>query len=200
MHSQQPHDQSDREAKLTEHNYDGIQEYDNPTPGWWSLLFVLTIVFSVAYFAVTVNHKELGIHEAYKADVADAMMVQFATLGELQPDAPTILRFVEQDDQKNWLEVGKAVFLTHCASCHGREGEGVSAPNLTDEAYLHVRGVVDIAKVVKAGAKDGAMPAWGNRLQSNEIVLVSAYIASLRGTNLPGRGAEGAAIAPFVAH
>ena len=30
-----------------DHCYDGIQEYDNPTPGWWWMLFWVTILFSV---------------------------------------------------------------------------------------------------------------------------------------------------------
>ena len=34
---------------LLEHNYDGIQEYDNPLPRWWVVLFWVTIVFSPFY-------------------------------------------------------------------------------------------------------------------------------------------------------
>lgn len=29
--------------RILEHNYDGIQEYDNPTPGWWHWLFWASI-------------------------------------------------------------------------------------------------------------------------------------------------------------
>ena len=39
-----PHDQ------LLDHEYDGIQEYDNPCPGWWHAIFWLTVLFSVLYF------------------------------------------------------------------------------------------------------------------------------------------------------
>ena len=35
------------EPALLDHEYDGIREYDNPTPGWWVMLFILTIIFSV---------------------------------------------------------------------------------------------------------------------------------------------------------
>jgi cytochrome c oxidase cbb3-type subunit 3 len=34
------------EPPLTDHSYDGIQEYDNPMPGWWVWLFVATVVYS----------------------------------------------------------------------------------------------------------------------------------------------------------
>jgi mono/diheme cytochrome c family protein len=43
------------------------------------------------------------------------------------------------------------------------------------------------------------MPAWGNRLQPKEVTLVAAYVASLRGTNVPGRPPEGQAIPPWSA-
>jgi cytochrome c oxidase cbb3-type subunit 3 len=70
-------------------------------------------------------------------------------------------------------------------------------PNLTDEYYKNVRQVEDIAKVIIKGAGNGAMPAWANRLNENEIVLVSAYVASLRGQNVPGKNPDGVEIAPW---
>ena len=51
--------------------------------------------------------------------------------------------------------------------------------------------------VVTHGRKNGAMPAWGNRLSPNEIVLVASYVASVRGKNLSGRPHEGQLIAPW---
>ncbi|MCR8720367.1 cytochrome C oxidase Cbb3, partial [Pseudomonas syringae] len=31
------------------HSFDGIEEYDNPLPRWWFLLFIATIIFALAY-------------------------------------------------------------------------------------------------------------------------------------------------------
>lgn len=35
--------------KLIDHDFDGIQEYDNDLPGWWKALFLITIIFSIIY-------------------------------------------------------------------------------------------------------------------------------------------------------
>ncbi|MEA3287716.1 MAG: cbb3-type cytochrome c oxidase N-terminal domain-containing protein [Candidatus Marinimicrobia bacterium] len=35
--------------QLIEHDFDGIQEYDNDLPGWWKSLFWLTIIIAVIY-------------------------------------------------------------------------------------------------------------------------------------------------------
>jgi len=73
-------------------------------------------------------------------------------------------------------------------------------PNLTDENWKNVQKIADIPQVIMNGAAAGAMPAWKTRLHPNEVVLVAAYVASLRGKNLPGpRGPEGTAIAPWPA-
>lgn len=35
--------------KLIDHDFDGIQEYDNDLPGWWKGLFLITVIFSIIY-------------------------------------------------------------------------------------------------------------------------------------------------------
>lgn len=35
--------------RLVEHEYDGIQEYDNPMPRWWVIIFWATIIYSIVY-------------------------------------------------------------------------------------------------------------------------------------------------------
>ena len=34
------------------HSFDGIEEYDNPLPRWWFLLFVSTLVFGAIYLVL----------------------------------------------------------------------------------------------------------------------------------------------------
>src|SRR3954454_24856584 len=38
------------EDRLMAHSYDGIQEYDNPLPGWWRAIFWGSIVFAAGYW------------------------------------------------------------------------------------------------------------------------------------------------------
>jgi len=69
---------------------------------------------------------------------------------------------------------------------------------LTDDFYKNVTNVEDIARVITKGAAGNAMPAWGNRLHPNDIVLLSAYVASLRQTNADGgKAPEGRVIPPW---
>ena len=184
----------ENQEKLTDHAYDGIQEYDNPTPGWWTWMFIATIIFSGAYFLISVlTGWQLGAVPFYERAVVANMQRQYGTLGDVKGDAPTLLKLMA--DEK-WNQVGAAIYQTHCASCHGREGEGMtgSGVNLTDDAYINVKKIEDIVDVIARGRANGAMPAQNNRLQPVEITLVSAYVASLRGQNKPGRAADGQVI------
>ena len=58
------------EAKLLPHECDGIREYDNPMPFWWSALFWATFFFSVPYF-VFYHAGGVGktLSEGYESDV-----------------------------------------------------------------------------------------------------------------------------------
>lgn len=166
---------------LTGHVYDGIQEFDNPMPGWWKMLFWASIVFCIPYLM----YFHLGVESRtmagrYEIEVARNMEVRFGEIGELPADEETLLTYMGKPD---WVAYGKSVFAGNCSSCHAADGGGLNGPNLCDEAYKNVKEVADIIKIVQAGAGNGAMPAWQGRLVNNDIVLVSAYVASLRGSN-----------------
>lgn len=180
---------------MTDHEYDGIREYDNPMPGWWSWLFALSIGFSgIYFFFVTLAGGGLSpLGEYDRAQTEDANR-QFALMGDVGSDPASLLR-LSQDDKV--VRIGQSIFQGNCAACHGPTGAGLTGPNLTDERYIHVKKIGDIVDVVEKGRNNGAMPAWANRLQPREIAVVASYVASLRGKNLPGREPQGDAIAPW---
>ncbi len=185
-------------ANLSDHEYDGIQEYDNPTPGWWHLIFFLTIIFSVFYwfwYAGTAPGK--SVHEKYEEEVTAYYEMLFADVGTLEPDEPTILRVMHDPDLAQFRPVAQAIFTSKCAACHGATGAGGTGPNMTDDSYLNVSSLTEIATVIREGAATGAMPPWEGRLHPNQITLLAGYVASLRGTNVPGKSPEGEVPAPW---
>ncbi len=168
---------------ISGHVYDGIREYDNPLPGWWKWLFIGTFAFSVLYWMFFHTGAPGRTRaEAYDRDVAENMKLRFSEIGTLALDRSTLLKYMK--DPK-WVAFGKVVFKTHCVSCHGANAGGVSGPNLCDDYWKNVKKVEDIIKVIAEGAANGNMPAWRNRLHQNEVLLLSAYIASLRGSAPP---------------
>lgn len=177
--------QDEPDETLTSHNYDGIQEYDNPIPGWWSWIFLGTIAFAPFYIlwfhSPTVPR---NLHAQFEAGKEANLKLQFGKLPDLELNEETMLQYLHDEE---WLPVGRGVFASNCASCHGQDASGgSSAPNLTDDFYIHVNQMEDIPKVISAGAKNGAMPAWGAKLHPKELFFVACYIAQLRGKNLPG--------------
>ncbi len=175
---------------LTGHAYDGIEEYDNPLPGWWTTLFWISILFSPVYYLYAhAGPESRTIHGEFEKHKSEIMQVRFKDIGELNADRETLLKYMKE---KEWLSVGRSVYQANCVSCHGSKGEGLVGPNLTDNRWKSVSHIEDIAKVISDGAANGAMPAWKKRLSHpNLIVLTAAYVASLSESPVPGRAPEG---------
>jgi cytochrome c oxidase cbb3-type subunit 3 len=165
---------------LTGHSYDGIQEYDNPLPGWWKWLFVATILMAPPYFLYYHSGVEgRTLEDRYDQELAANLRLAFAEIGELPMTRESVVKYLYQE---SWVTFGKSVYKTNCISCHGPDGGGLVGPNLCDEEYKNIKDIGDFLTVIQNGANGGAMPAWKNRLSPNEIVLVSSYVASLRGS------------------
>lgn len=165
---------------LKDHEYDGIREFDNPTPGWWHAIFIASIVFSVLYFIYfEFNQNAPSPHTRLARMQLEEDRQLFGALGDLEPTQDRMLHLM--GDAK-LMNVAEAWFVTSCSQCHARDGGGIgTAPNLTDDHYRNVKTLPDFYNVITNGAANGAMPSWQAAFSKNQRVLLAAYAASLRG-------------------
>jgi len=161
------------------HDFDGIQEYDNDLPPWWKTMFYVSIVFAVGYML----HFHVFKTGALQTEEYDAEMEEAAILAAKNVDDPNAVTNYEVLTDASALESGKSIFAQNCAACHGQEGQGTVGPNLTDEYWLHGGDVNDIFKTVKFGVPAKGMVPWQGKLTKDQILEVSSYILSLKGTN-----------------
>ncbi|TYZ06914.1 c-type cytochrome [Hymenobacter lutimineralis] len=168
--------------ELMGHDYDGITEFDNDLPPWWKYGFYVTIVFAVAY---------MGYYH-----VAQAGQLQTAEY-ETEMQQATLLVSADNDDPNKLttyaalkapadLDAGKTIFTTNCAPCHGPNAEGKVGPNLTDEYWLHGGEINHVYKTIKFGVTSKGMVAWKGKLSGKQILQVSSFIASLKGSKPAG--------------
>jgi cytochrome c oxidase cbb3-type subunit III len=84
-------------------------------------------------------------------------------------------------------QLGKPVFMTNCAACHGADGKGnpaLGAPNLTDGIWLYGGSLAAVAESVSKGRGDAAatvtrMPAHKDVLDPARIRILTAYVWGL---------------------
>ena len=171
---------------LLEHNYDGIQEFDNPMPRWWVYIFWATIVFSVLYW---LNVPGIGSGKGRIANYEREMATAAAAEARLKAAQPSPGASGEQltalTRDAAALALGKDVFAKNCAACHRFDGGGQIGPNLADDAWLHGGAIDEIQKVVRDGVLEKGMPPWGKVLKPDQLDVVTAYVFTLRGTNPP---------------
>lgn len=187
----------EKEATIQfEHEYDGIRELDNVLPPWWLWMFYATIVFSfvylIHYHITPIKALEkigfigpgVGQEELYKIEMEQAEKEKQAYLAQMANKVNEENVTVLTDPIE--ITEGKNIYITNCATCHGKEGQGGAGPNLTDDYWLHGGGIKNIFKTIKYGVPQKGMIAWETQLSPKQIQQVASYILTLKGTNPPG--------------
>ena len=173
------------EHLVMDHEYDGIREYDNPLPSWWSWLWVGSMFFSLLY--VGYYHIGIGpsVYEEHEQQLAANIERLVSQLGEVTADNATIMDFMGNE---KWMGATRGLFVSNCAQCHATDGGGGIGPNLTDDNFKNVKEPKDIFKVITEGVSGTGMSSW-ERLSEPQRILLSSYVARLRGTT-PARPKE----------
>ncbi|MCC6751498.1 MAG: c-type cytochrome [Deltaproteobacteria bacterium] len=186
--------------QIRDHEFDGIKEYDNPTPRWWTWVFVVSIAFSLVYFVwYHLGGPGPSAEKEYETEMAEAKAKgRGGAVGATAVATEAELAALGKDPAA--IEAAKGLFAKNCVACHGEKGEGKIGPNLTDDFYLHGGRRADLFKVIRDGVPAKGMIPWGTALKPEELKQLAVYVASLRGTNPPnGKAAQGEKAAPLEA-
>ena len=207
------------EVGTTGHEWDGIQEFDNPMPRWWLWTFYLTIIWAIGYSIYypawpMISRATQGIvgtdsagdtrlavsDEIKRYDEANAPIKAKLTAADLNAIAadPELGPYAKS--------AGSAVFKTWCAQCHGAGAAGnVGFPNLLDDDWLwggdmesiHTTITHGIRNTDDADARYSQMPAFGTDglLDATQIGDVVEYVLQLSGQEHDAtRAAAGATV------
>ena len=195
-----PPKKTQEDPDTTGHEWDGIQEFDNPMPRWWLWTFYVTIIWAIGYSIAypagpgikSATSGLLGY--STRANVAaeiqrvnaanDAINTRLASAdpGSIATD-PELSGYA--------TSAGAAVFKTWCAQCHGSGAAGAKGyPNLLDNDWLWGGDIESIHATIAHGirneedpdARFSQMPAFGDILERDEIDQVVNYVMSLSGT------------------
>lgn len=186
------------ESRIMVHEYDGIREYDNPLPFWWSAVFVITIVFAGGYwFWYHGGGPGKSIHEHFAADwkAYEQKKAEVAAKTKLEVTEELLTEWAGDGAV---IEAGKKLFATNCLGCHLDDGRGQTGPNLTDDFQIHGTMRLDIFTTIRDGVPAKGMIAWGQTLSTKDVATVAAFVSTLRGTNRPnGKAPEGQNVGKF---
>ncbi len=186
-----------RNDHLMAHSYDGIQEYDNPLPAWWTWTFAATVVFTawyILYFHIGVGP---SIYDQYDEAVAAHLEQLLEGIDLDAEDDATLLALVADGEKASAMS---GVFKTNCANCHRDDAGGNVGPNLTDGHWINATSPTEVMDVIRQGQSSKGMPAWGDRLRPAQVLLLTAYLGTLRGTRpADPKEPEGEAVDVWVA-
>jgi cytochrome c oxidase cbb3-type subunit 3 len=182
------------DAPITDHEYDGIKEYDNPLPRWWVNVFWATFVFSIGYiFHYHLSPRGETVSQHYAHEMAEAREAEAKRAVGSKVSEEALAKLMAN---KELMQDAKALFSQRCAACHADRGQGLIGPNLTDDHWIHGHGtLMDIYNVVNDGVQAKGMPAWGRQLTPIELGKVVAFVGTIRNTNVPGKPPEGTQLA-----
>lgn len=166
------------DEKLMDHDYDGIQELDNPPPRWIMAMFYITIAIAIIYAAY---YFWLGIGDNQDAEYARKSQKhdELYQIANMSSDELVLLTDAES------IEEGKRIYSEmNCFACHGMSGEGNAiGPNLTDNYWVHGCDFKSVFSIIKNGNPAKGMTAFKGQISDERIQKVTSYLKTIVGTN-----------------
>jgi cytochrome c oxidase cbb3-type subunit III len=173
------------EDNTTGHVWDGdLAEMNNPLPRWWVYLFIITVVFALAYgvlyptfgkYQGVLGWSSDGQHQAEVAKVEQNIAPIYAHFASMTPE--------QMAGDAAAMAIGERLFMNNCSQCHGSDARGArSFPNLADGDWLWGGDPAAIKTSITEG-RVGVMPPMAAAVGSaDDVRNVAHYVLSLSGS------------------
>jgi len=177
-------DDDDPENLTTGHVYDGIEEYDNPLPKWWFMMFIGTFIFTVFYLILYPGYGSFkGILGWTSVNQLERQQEKAQFQYQDSYGVFSQMPVKELALEPRAMKMAQRIFSNNCAVCHGADGGGfLGFPNLSDNDWLY-GGTPDAIKTTLVYGRQAAMPAWQSIMGEEGIANTTEYVLSLSGAS-----------------
>ena len=177
--------------QTTGHAADGIEEYDNPMPYWWFMMFVITLVFAIAYLIAYPGMGNFpGLLGWTQVDQWERQVAQAEERFSAQRFKYLAMPVEEVARDPQARKMGQRMFANNCAQCHGADAQGsYGFPNLADNDWLWGAEPSEIKASITRG-RIAAMPPWGAMLGDEGVRNVSAHVMRMSGRKVDEEHAD----------
>lgn len=96
---------------------------------------------------------------------------------------PSLRADAATEQETTYREIGSTLFTSNCATCHGKDATGGSAPVLNSKEFLKNTADNQIKTLIAGGVSGTDMPAWslefGGTMTDEQIAQLTTYLRSL---------------------
>lgn len=179
------------EVILREHEYDGIQEFDQKLPNWWLFTFYAGIIWFVVYWVIYYHT------DAYKTD-SEKIVEQMAAIEEQKESAlaDALAAINDQVLIEEWatdaeiVSTGEATYMQVCIACHGTALDAkmgdipLSGRPLNDGEWTYGKAPMAIFEMINNGTPAGGagyngvpmVAKGGAMLTPEQVAQLTAFL------------------------
>jgi cytochrome c oxidase cbb3-type subunit 3 len=189
------------EVVLREHEFDGIQEYDQKLPNWWLFTFFGAVVWFVVYWVLYYHTDTFkSAHQLVKEEIVAIQQAKAAELEKTLASLNDKVLVHEWAAKPEVVAAGEATYLQVCSACHAADLSATMAAGtvkvplpglpLNDGQWKFGGRPMDLFKMINEGSpaestgNNGVkmQPKGGANLTPKQVAEVTAFLIS----RLPG--------------
>lgn len=187
-------------TETTGHEWDGIQELNNPLPKWWLYVFYATILFAVVWSVLYPSvpffrsHFEGVLGYTQRDEVAKTLREAAGSQAVYRDRIQNLdVVAVRADEELRRFAVagGRVLFAENCAGCHQAGGVGTKGyPSLADDDWLWGGSLTEIEHTLRVGIRAAhdetrmsQMPRFqlDGILSAKEVEAVADHVLAMAG-------------------